>query len=65
MTSSACPSLTISAISSTLPVPSSVAGRGSLTVTTARVDRFEVDGARQADRLVVPRFWRARQPRPV
>ena len=39
-------------ISSTLPVPSSVAGRGSVTVTISAMDDVEVDGARPARPLL-------------
>ena len=52
---------TISANSSTLPVPSKVAGRGSLTVTIARWTRSRSMACRKADRFVQPRFRRARE----
>ena len=47
-----------------MPVPISVAGRGSATVTIGSMDRLEVDGAGQADRLLEARLRRARQARP-
>ena len=62
MTSGSC-ALARAAISSTLPVPSNVAGVGRASGAICAADHIQIDGGGQADRFGQPRLGIAQRAR--